>query len=83
MIHIRKQQKIRNVSGTCNTIKPRWLIPINNSSIKDCSIAGKEEEEKKKAGEKSEDIDKMSKIDQNQNGIANGGGAHSNKIMIE
>lgn len=43
---------------------------------------GKEEEEKQKDKQKAEDLDKMSKIDQNQNGIPNGGG-QNNKIMIE
>lgn len=56
---------------------------IDSFILKCCHyLKGKEEEEKQKNKQKAEDLDKMSKIDQNQNGIPNGGG-QNNKIMIE
>lgn len=44
-------------------------------------LSGKEDEEKKKAKENSDKLEEISKMDQNQNGIANG--KQGDRIMIE
>ena len=59
----------------------KLIVQVCNNLIS--GTTGKDDEDKKKASEKTEDIEKMSKMDQNQNGIQNGGGGQTNKIMIE